>query len=121
MTDYPGEVAGLPTGGPATLPAVKTYLGIETEGEDDRLTMYVAAVNSQVRSWAVAQDSADQAEWLPSTVLGAVMLCTRLDSRRNSPDGVAQFGAEGPIYVSRNDPDIAQLLGLGTWARPSVG
>lgn len=120
------EVAGLPEGGPATLEDVKVRLGID-DGDtdsDDRLEMVVAAVNDQVRSWPVAERSAQpdvdlvEREWVYSTVLGAVMLCVRIDNRRNTPDGVAGFADGAPVYVQRNDPDVAMLLQLGQWAKP---
>lgn len=120
MSELPGEVAGLPVGGPATLAAVKQRLRIAVDDttRDDDLGIIIAAVNDQVRTYRIAQMSVDQADWRDSTILGAVMLCVRLDARRNSPEGVAEFGSEGPVYVQRNDPDVAQLLGLGQWAPP---
>lgn len=124
MTDYPGEVAGLPVGGPATLPAVRQWLAIDDDDtdDDDRLELVIAAVNSMVRTWPTAERSVDQDTWRPATVLGATQLVARIDGRRNSPLGVAAFGADGPVYVQRNDPDIAQLLDLGTaYASPAVG
>lgn len=123
MPDLPGEVAGLPEGGPATLEIVKAWLGIAPDDElsDERLNVMVAAVNDKVRTWPVAQLSADQDTWRGSTILGSVMLAARLDARGDSPEGVATFGSEGPLYLSRNDPDIAMLLNLGANAKPAVG
>lgn len=129
MPDIPGEVAGLPEGGPATLAALKLELKLDPPAEtptpeDSRLLAYVNAVNSQVRTWPTAQRSAapdtdvEDRTWFSATVLGAVRLCVRLDMRRNSPEGVAAFSEGGVVYVQRNDPDIAQLLDLGQWARP---
>jgi hypothetical protein len=54
-------------------------------------------------------------------VLGAKLLGARLYRRRNSPEGVATFAAEGAVYVQRNDPDIAMTLGIGQYAPPVVG
>jgi hypothetical protein len=34
---------------------------------------------------------------------------------------VATFTADGAVYVQRNDPDVAMLLGLGAYAPPVVG
>jgi hypothetical protein len=34
---------------------------------------------------------------------------------------VEVFTDQGAIYVQRNDPDVAQLLRLGTFAGPVVG
>jgi len=56
-----------------------------------------------------------------STALGATMLAARLWRRRNSPEGVAGFATDSPVYVQRNDPDIGMLLGLGNHAPPVVG
>jgi hypothetical protein len=49
------------------------------------------------------------------------MMAGRLFRRRESPAGVAAFGELGAVYVMRNDPDVAMLLGLGSWAKPMVG
>jgi hypothetical protein len=49
------------------------------------------------------------------------MLAARLYRRRNSPEGVATFTADGAVYVQRNDPDVGMLLGIGSWAPPVVG
>lgn len=123
MSELPGELAGLPVGGPATLALVKAELQIEDDDHtrDVRLQMYVDAVNSQIRLWPVAERSVDLDAWIGSTVLGAVWLVLLLDARRNSPEGVAEFGSDGPVYVRRVSPDIAQLLELGDWSKPAVG
>jgi hypothetical protein len=49
-------------------------------------------------------------------VLGANMLVSRLWQRRNSPLGFEAIADQGAVYVSRNDPDVAMLLGLGPYA-----
>lgn len=123
MTTEP--VAGLPTPGPATVPAVRGHLGQDADDTRDaeRIQRIVDAVNAQVRRWPVAQVALGAADWSDAAdvVEGAVMLAARLYRRKNSPAGVETFGAEGAVYVQRNDPDIAQLLQLGTWAGPVVG
>lgn len=59
--------------------------------------------------------------WTAQTQLGAVMLSARLVRRRNSPAGIATFTTEGGVaYVTRFDPDVAQLLELGASARPQT-
>jgi hypothetical protein len=120
------EVPGLPSEGPATLEGVRDFLRITDATDDDRITAVVAAVNARVRTWPCCDDSADvetpaEAEWTANVVEGATMLSGRLFRRRESPAGVAAFGEMGPVYVMRNDPDVAMLLSLGTWARPQVG
>lgn len=122
MTIMPGtEWPDLPPEGPATLPNVKVQLAITDDDDDERLEFIIAAVNSQVRTWPVAESGVDADQWPVRIQLGAVMLCTRLFRRKNSPAGVESFGSQGAVYVQRNDPDIAMLLGLGSWSAPAVG
>lgn len=127
MTDS-RELVGLPVGGPTSVPQVKVWLTIEAEdtSDDDKLALIVSAVNSQVRTWRVSQaavtDPFDpEATWPDRIVLGATMLAGRLWRRKNSPAGVEAFGSMGATYVMRSDPDIAQLLALGSWQAPQVG
>lgn len=119
MTSTPGELAGLPTGGPATLEAVQTMLGISDD--DDRITMIVDAVNTRVRAWPVATTAVGLNDWPADVALGANMLTARLYRRKDNIDGVMVFGDSGALYVRRNDPDIAMLLRLGAAAKPQVG
>lgn len=117
------ELAGLPEGGPATLPLVKADLGITDDRDDDRLTGIVGAVNRVVRSWPVSASAVD-GTWeddAPDALQGARMLAARLFRRKGSPAGVEAFGSEGAAYVMRNDPDIALLLQLGPYTPPMVG
>ena len=121
----PGELAGLPEGGPATPELVRAQLSLGT-AEDPALDAAIAAVNSLVRRLPVAARTAGTADepaasWDAPAVTGAVMLAARLYRRRNSPDGVTAMNELGPVYVQRNDPDVAMLLELGTYTRPAVG
>jgi hypothetical protein len=79
----------------------------------ERLGATIAAVNELVPRMATTPRSAQ--------TLGAMMLAARLYRRRNSPEGVATFTSDGAVYVQRNDPDVAMLLGLGSYAPPVVG
>lgn len=115
--------------GPATAETVAGRLGgVATDDVAD----IVAAVNAMCAGrWgkrppvaAYADDGVTVAEWgawQPDTVEGANMLAIRLYNRRNSPAGVATFGAEGAAYITRNDPDVAMLLQIGSYAPPQVG
>lgn len=123
-----GELVGLPTGGPTSLPQAKGQLGITDARDDERLQLIVDAVNSQVRSWPVSlaavdtDPAADPARpWPARITMGATLMVARLFRRKNSPAGVEAFGSEGAAYVMRSDPDIAQLLELGSWTGPMVG
>ncbi|WP_330182820.1 phage head-tail connector protein [Nocardia sp. NBC_01503] len=110
-----------PVGPPAIgITDVKAYLSLTDTSDDAALTEVVDAVNDLMAHWfGPAVIVAD--EWPDRLVQGAVMLAARIYRRRNSPSGVESFGELGPIYVQRNDPDIAHLLGLGAYARPAVG
>lgn len=117
----------LPDVGPADLPPVKRLLQIE-DGDDSadlELQDVVDAVNAVVRRWRCAQVGEGLADWddpkCAAVRRGATQLAARLYRRRDSPDGVATFGADGPVYVQRNDPDIAMLLQVGSYGLPGVG
>jgi hypothetical protein len=109
----------LPADGPATLEGVKAELSISDDRSDTALGAKVRAVNVLVRTWPVAQAADGASDWsgddLANIVLGANMLVARLWQRRNSPLGFEAIADQGAVYVSRNDPDVAQLLGLGPW------
>lgn len=123
------ELAGLPAAGPTDLAAVKLALSAGGAAypstHDGQLTPIVNAVNALVRTWPVAADAltygATPPAWPPYVVQGATMLATRLWRRKDSPSGVEAFTDAGALYVSRNDPDVAQLLQLGSWRGPAVG
>lgn len=67
-------------------------------------------------------EDVEGAGWRDDTWLAAVMLAARLVRRRNSPQGVAAFTEQGgAAYVSRHDPDVAQMLRIGSYAAPQVG
>lgn len=115
----------LPDDGPATVDLVKLQLQLTDQVDDAFVTSCTEATNALVRGMRVAQLADDAgvwpAEWPADIVRGAVMLAARLVRRRNSPSGVEAMTDQGAAYVSRNDPDIAQLLQLGPYAKPSVG
>jgi hypothetical protein len=99
---------------PTTAAAVASSLSMPAGTEsEDKVAAEVAAVNALVPRMATTPADAQS--------LGARMLAARLYRRRSSPEGVATFTADGAAYVQRNDPDIAMLLGIGSWAPPVVG
>jgi hypothetical protein len=104
----PGQV-------PTDLARVNRMLG---RSEDDQEALEVVeAVLTLVPTWL------DQpaAGWAAHHVLGATMLATRLERRKDSPGGLAQFGLEGAAYVAGNWADVAMLLGVGNYAVGRVG
>lgn len=101
-----------------TLDAVAQRLRLaDTDPERGDLAGPVAAVIAKVTAWT----GVDVDDWPADVVEGALMLAARLHRRRNSPAGVEAFNEMGAIYVSRRDPDVAMLLGLGEWTPPRVG
>lgn len=98
----------------ATPDAVAAHLRLGSV--EDGLTEVCAAVNAAVTRW-IDRDRLND----PDVRHGAVMLAARVWRRRNSPAGVEALGELGPVYVSRNDPDLAMLLGLGNYRRLHVG
>jgi hypothetical protein len=128
MSETPAE---LPGNGPATLGGVKIELGIAEDDErsDDQLTAVVNAVNAQIcghgdsgQAWPCTIVARGSESWgaldTADLELGANRLAVRLWQRRNSPMGYEVQGGELPVYVMRNDPDLAMLLGLGHWQPP---
>lgn len=112
----------LPEDGPAAAADVAVYLGLGavTDGEQARLDRIVAAVNLFVRGLPKADASRGSSSWPADVVEGATMLAGRLWRRKESTAGVAAVNDFGPLYVQRNDPDVALLLGLGEHGKPSV-
>lgn len=112
-----------PETGPADPAKVIARLRLSDETDVTEATEATEAVNAAVRSWPCGTSSlkGDEVEaWPADTVLGATMLAARVFRRRNSPLGVEAIG-DGPVYVRRNDPDVAMLLRLGDNLTPRVG
>lgn len=99
---------------PITPADVANHLGMTTI--DRQLDTVVPAVVSLVESWK----GIPIADWPEHWRLGCIMLAARVDRRRNSPAGVEALTEMGPVYVSRKDPEVAQLLQLGAWRVPKV-
>lgn len=130
MSETPPEPPPvLPTSGPATLGGVKQRANIRDGQDDSDLELLVAAVNSAIRRWPVAQlalgpppgEGDPDLTWPDDIVLGANMLGARLWRRKDTVGGVEIYGEAGIAYVRRTDPDIAMLLQLGDWSKPAVG
>lgn len=100
---------------PIELQDIADHLG--TTRPDTNLKTVIDAAVAMVEEWK----GVPLAEWPDNWRLGTIMLIARFDRRRNSPAGVDTVTEMGPVYVSRRDPDVAQLLEIGTWSRPVVG
>ena len=80
-----------------------------------------AAVHAWVSGLPATARRAAGGPWRDDTEHGAVMLTARLIRRRNTPNGIESFTADSAAYVSRTDPDIAPLLGIGAHTYPAIG
>lgn len=87
--------------------------------DDQQALEVLEAVNSIVPTFAVPRGTVDEAgarTWAAHQRTGGTFLAARLERRKDSPGGLAAFGIEGAAYVSGNWPDIALMLGMGTYA-----
>ncbi|MDK8450894.1 hypothetical protein [Corynebacterium mastitidis] len=95
---------------------VADYLGESTAALPE-----LTEITEAVTALLVGYKGTPTDTWGADVAFGAKMLCARIYRRRNSPAGVEALGELGPVYVSRNDPDLAQLLKLGRYAPLQVG
>jgi hypothetical protein len=112
------------TPGPASVPAVKELLKITSTTDDAVIGASVESVNAWLirLPYATDTDDAGAVSWRSDVIMGANLLASRWYRRRFSPAGVESFSdLGGAVYVQRSDPDIAMMLGIGTYARPVVG
>lgn len=113
----------LETGALAWLGIHAESTGPDTDAAKAVAPAVVAFVDDlpDVHRYPLEDDPEAVPEWREHIKLAAVMLAARLVRRRNSPQGVAAFTEGGAAYVSRVDPDVAQMLKLGRYATPKVG
>lgn len=105
--------------GPITAAEVREWNGASLTADtyaDTQLQSVCDAVTDLVVSWKGQQPD----DWPPRWRRGAIMLAARFLRRRNSPSGVEAVGDMGVAYVSRKDPDVAQLLEIGPYRKPVV-
>lgn len=90
----------------------------------DSCRLAAAALVERARPDLVVVDAAGSASFPmadPDVVKGAELLAARLYARKGSPQGLASYGDFGPAPITRLDPDIERLLGVGRYGRPAVG
>ncbi len=85
--------------------------------DDQRAVEVVEAVCALVPTWKARPLSG----WEAHHKLGATMLAARLERRKDAPGGMVDFAEGGAGYVSGNWPDVAMLLGIGSYAVGRVG
>lgn len=97
-----------------TVEEMRDWSGAKLDEGTDVLQETIDAVTDLIESWK----NQPVAEWPPRWRQGAKMLIARFLRRRNSPSGVETVGDMGVAYVSRKDPDVAQLLEIGPYRKP---
>lgn len=113
--------------GATTVDLVKSHLAITDARDDAMIGLVVDAVNDQVVEWhgppTIPTADGSALDYRPKFKQGATMLAARVYRRRNSPNGVEDYGGDlgGAIYTRATDPDVAQMLNLGRYERPAVG
>ena len=116
----------LPEGGPTDITRVVTYARIKngvdglTPAEQTEMDDTVAAINEWVRGLPVADAARGSESWPSAIVKGATMMAGRLWRRRDTNGGIYSAGDVVPIFVHTRDPDVALLLKLGDYGKPSV-
>lgn len=98
-----------------TLAAANHILG--RDAADSRAAETVLAVCTLVPTWKPRPLNG----WAVHHKLGAAMLAARLERRKDAPGGMVDFAEGGSGYVSGNWPDVAMLLGVGSYAVGRVG
>lgn len=98
---------------PVTYTSVRDYLKLSPGVDVQLVEDAVDAVNDLLLS--------TRNEFGYRHIYGGTMLAARIYRRRNSPGGVENMGELGPVYIQRNDPDIAMLLEIGSYRKPQVG
>jgi hypothetical protein len=110
---------------PATVPTLRTYLGVDPASTVDEAAMggAVAAANDLVQSLrsdlTTDADGAPLPSWPPRCDQAALVEAARLYGRRGSVQGIAAFADVGVSMLPRLDPEVRSLLELGEY-QPSV-
>lgn len=99
---------------PALTDLARVNKVLSRDPDDQEAVETVAGVLSFVPTWLTPRG--DEGAWAEHQRVGATLLAARLELRKDSPGGMAAFGQEGAGYVSGNWPDVAMLLGLGSYA-----
>lgn len=103
-----------------SLPAVKNWLRVGDDVDDDLLLEVTAATTAWVNGLPYVEGLGPTAPWPADVRLGATMLAARMYRRRNTPSGV-ESTTDGAVYLPRRDSDVDAMLRLGAWAEPEVG
>ena len=97
---------------PPDLPGHKAPLGVNDARDNTALQQALTAAVAYVTR---AKGDRGFFDANADTVLGTLMLASRLKSRSRSPDGVITMGELGTSTVPAYDADIEKLLEIGRW------
>ena len=78
--------------------------------------IWITGLRRDGGGWCFARRARVTADWgwpaVPDAIVEAtLLLANRRFMRKDSPEGIAGWAAEGPVRVSRFDPDIEDLVG----------
>jgi len=105
--------------GPTTPALVADLKTVTAAADEPDLVELVDGVNAYLRRF-LSPDG--DGFWGADRTLGATLLAGQMWRRRESGGTGMEFSPAGdPVYIQRNHPDIARLLGVGPWVRPVVG
>ena len=104
---------------PATVAAVRVYLGVDpaSSTDEEALTAAVDAANDLVGQ--LRPDLTATEPWPARAHQAAIVEAARLYGRRGSVQGIAAFADIGVSLLPRLDPEVRSLLELGEY-QPSV-
>jgi len=105
---------------PATVESVLAHLGLSQPrpADDASLDQAVKASNDLVA--VLRPDLTATEPWAPRADQAAIQYAARLYGRRGSITGIAAFAEAGVALLPRTDPDVAQLLELGSYQKSVV-
>ena len=105
-----------------TVQDVREHLGIAPADtvDDAWLTRTVAAVNDWVGGLPVVVDADPPGVWSDSATVGATMLAAHVYASRSAPYGRAALSDLGGFQQAYADPEVARLLRLRRWAKPTI-
>jgi len=105
---------------PATTESVLAHLGLSQvrPADDLALSQAITAANDLVT--VLRPDLTAVEPWAARADEAATLYAARLYGRRGSITGIAAFAEAGVALLPRTDPDVAQLLELGSYQRSVI-
>lgn len=102
---------------PATVEALRTYLGLDPASTHDAEAMASAVAASNDLVATLRPDLTSEEPWPARAEQAALVEAARLYGRRGSVQGIASFADVGVSMLPRLDPEVRSLLELGEYQR----